>query len=61
MDLRIALSPVSVELPEHAPHAAKPPHSGACHKRRNDDWGSSFRHRDKGGLDWMFRSRNVQN
>jgi hypothetical protein len=44
-----------VELPEHAPRAAEPPHGGACYKRRNDDCGSSFRNRDKSALHGSFR------
>jgi arsenate reductase (glutaredoxin) len=46
MDLRIALSPVVLSCLNMRRTPARPPSSGACHKRRNDDCGSSFRNRD---------------
>jgi hypothetical protein len=46
MDLRIALSPVVFELPEHTPRTAQTPRRSACYKRRNDDCDTSFRNRD---------------
>jgi hypothetical protein len=48
IELRIALSPVQIELPEHASHGQGFTGRGACYMRRNEDNRSSFRNRDNG-------------